>query len=348
MANARTWLHHPVVRLAQHLAFWVLSFVVFLHLFKTGAKAGKIDYIYTALFHIAIIPAVYINLKWLLPRLANYRQWPVYVISAVALILLFSWLNYSFFEKWSNYLLPDYFFISYFTLWEISLIFFIYLATASMLKLSKSWFAVNDLQRRLLETEKEKIQIELKALKAQINPHFFFNTLNGIYAMSLDKDERLSETVLRLSHLMRYFLYESKEDFVPLEKEWQVLQDYMALQQIRSDQSLQIEKRVEGGIDQQRIAPLLLITFLENAFKHGAKGNTGPSNIWLLLKIQGNNFTFQLKNNKGQVDDVEPNDYKGVGLENVQRRLQLLYSGRHQLDIQDTADYFYITLQLQL
>jgi LytS/YehU family sensor histidine kinase len=166
--------------------------------------------------------------------------------------------------------------------------------------------------------------------------------------MSLDKDERLSETVLRLSHLMRYFLYELKEDFVPLEKEWQVLQDYIALQQIRSNQSLQIEKIVEGEIDQQRIAPLLLITFLENAFKHGAKGNTGPANIWLLLKIQGNGFTFQLKNSKGQVDDVEPNNYKGVGLENVQRRLQLLYSGRHQLDIQDTADHFYITLQLQL
>jgi sensor histidine kinase YesM len=348
MANIRTWLHHPLVRFAQHLAFWVLSFGVFLHLFKTGTKAGKIDYIYTALFHITIIPAVYINLKWLLPRLANYRQWPIYVISAIALILFFSWLNYSFFQKWSNYLLPDYFFISYFTLSEISLVFFIYLATASMLKLSKSWFAVNDLQRRLLEAEKGKIQIELRALKAQINPHFFFNTLNGIYAMSLDKDERLPETVLRLSHLMRYFLYELKEDLVPFEKEWQVLQDYIALQQIRSNQLLQIEKIVEGEIDQQRIAPLLLITFLENAFKHGAKGNTGPANIWLLLKIHGNDLTFQLKNSKGQVDDVEPTNYKGVGLENVQRRLQLLYAGRHRLDIQDTVDHFNITLQLQL
>jgi sensor histidine kinase YesM len=348
MTGTHTWLNHPLFRLMQHLAFWVLSFIVFLHLFKTGVQAGKIDYIYTALFHITIIPAVYINLKWLLPRLANGKQWPLYVTGLGALVILFSWLNYSFFQQWSNYLLPDYFFISYFTLWEISLVFFIYLATTSLLKLSKSWFAVTDLQRRLLETEKEKIQIELRALKAQINPHFFFNTLNGIYAMSLDKDERLAETVLRLSHLMRYFLYESKEDFVPLEKEWQVLQDYMALQQIRSDQSLQIEKTIEGEIDQQRIASLLLITFLENAFKHGAKGNTGPANIWLLLKVHGNHFTFQLKNSKGLIDDVEPNNYKGVGLENVQRRLQLLYPGRHQLDIQDTADHFYITLQLQL
>ena len=348
MTGTRNWLNHPLTRLAQHLAFWVLSFVVFLQLFKSGNKAGKIDYIYTALFHVTIMPAVYINLKWLLPRLANYRQWPVYILCAGVLIILFSWLNYSFFQQWSNYVLPNYFFISYFTIWEISLIFFVYLAIASLLKLSKSWFAVNELQRQLLESEKEKIQIELRALKAQINPHFFFNTLNGIYAMSLDRDERLSETVLRLSHLMRYFLYESKEDLVPLEKEWQVLQDYMALQQIRSDQSLHVEKVVEGEILQQRIAPLLLITFLENAFKHGAKGNTGAAYIRLRLKVQDNRFIFQLKNSKGLVDDIEPTTYKGVGLENVQRRLQLLYPGRHQLEIQDTAGHFYITLQLQL
>lgn len=348
MTGTSTWLNHPFLRLVQHLAFWVLSFIVFVQLFKTGASAEKIDYIYTALFHVTIIPAVYINLKLYLPRLANYRQWPFYLLITVILIDLFAWLNYEFFQNWSKYILPDYFFISYYTIREISLFFLVYIIITSLLKLSKSWFAVNELQKQLLQTEKEKIQIELQALKAQINPHFFFNTLNGIYAMTLEKDDRLPGTVLRLSHLMRYFLYESKEDFVPLEKEWQVLQDYMALQQIRSDHLLQIEKKVEGDIGQQRIAPLLLITFLENAFKHGAKGNTGAAYIGLLLKVHGNDFSFQLKNNKGEVDDIEPVNYKGVGLQNVQRRLQLLYPGRHQLKIEDSADHFIITLQLQL
>src|SRR5262249_2491108 len=151
---------------------------------------------------------------------------------------------------------------------------------------SKSWFTVNDLQRQLLQSEKEKVQIELKALKAQINPHFFFNTLNGIYSMSLDKDERLPQTILQLSHLMRYFLYEVNEDIVSLEKELQILQDYIDLQKIRSANELQVIKKIEGEISKQLIAPLLLITFLENAFKHGAKGTTGPASIHLLLQVQ--------------------------------------------------------------
>ena len=108
------------------------------------------------------------------------------------------------------------------------------------MKLSKSWFVVSRLQRQLLETDKQRVQAELKALKAQINPHFFFNTLNSIYSMSLDKDERLPGTVLQLSELMRYFLYEAREDLVLLSKEIHVLNDYIALQKIRSDEKLKV------------------------------------------------------------------------------------------------------------
>jgi sensor histidine kinase YesM len=330
-------INHPVSRIVQHLAFWVLSFVVFAQLFKTGNTAEKIDYIYTALFHLFLAPAVYINLRWL-PRV---KHWPLYGAGVCVLIALFSWLNYSFFQSWSKYVLPDYFFISYFSWWEISLFFLVYIGISSLLKLSKSWFAVNELKSELVQTE-------LRALKAQVNPHFFFNTLNGIYSLALEKDERLPDMVLRLSHLMRYFLYEAKEDTVPLEKEWKVLQDYIALQQIRSDESLHVEKTVEGEIEQQRIAPLLLITFLENAFKHGAKGNIGDAYIKLLVKVQDKNFTFKVANTKGKVDEIGSGDYGGVGLQNVRRLLQLLYPGRHTLTIDDEPHEFAITLQLQL
>jgi sensor histidine kinase YesM len=346
--NKRSWLYHPLSRLTQHLVFWVLSYIVFVQLFKTGVRPEKIDYIYSALFHGTIIPAVYINLGWLLPRLANYRRWGLYVPAVIALIVLFSWLHYSFFQDWSKYILPDYFFISYFTVWEVGLFFVVYIALTSLLKLSRSWFVVNDLQRRLLQMETEKIQIELKALKSQVNPHFFFNTLNGIYSMTLDKDERLPQTILQLSHLMRYLLYESGEDLVPLEKEWQVLQDYIALQRIRSNENLQLEKAVEGEIRQQRIAPLLLISFLENAFKHGAKGNTGPVSIHLWLQVLPHSISFRVQNTRGQVDEVEYTHYKGVGLENVRRRLELLYPGKHSLLINETEHDFIVTLQLQV
>ena len=348
MINKRRWLYHPLFRLLRHLVFWVLSYLVFVQLFKTGLRPEKMDYLYAAVFHGTLVPAVYINLGWSLPRLANYRRWWLYVPAIAGLIALFSWLNYSFFQDWSKYVLPDYFFISYFTVWEVSLFFVVYLAITSLLKLSRSWFVVNDLQRRLLQMEAEQVQMELKALKAQVNPHFFFNTLNGIYSMTLDKDERLPQTILQLSHLMRYFLYESGEDLVPLEKEWQVLEDYIALQRIRSNEQLHLEKTVEGEIQQQRIAPLLLITFLENAFKHGAKGNTGAVHIRLVLQVLPQMIRFHVQNTRGEVDEAAYAHYRGVGLENVRRRLALLYPGKHSLSIRETADDFMVTLELQV
>src|SRR5262245_43999547 len=266
-------LNHPVLRIIQHLLFWVLSFFLFLNLTKSGAKPEKVDYIYTFLFQLSLMPAVYLNLELLLPKLGNRRTFLWYIILLVATIILFAWFNYNFFVIWSAKVFPDYFFISYFTFREIIFFFIIYVAITSLLKLSKSWFLVSELQKELLEKEKQKTEIELKALKAQINPHFFFNTLNSIYSMALDKDQRLPNTILQLSDLMRYFLYASRDKFIPLEKELAVLDNYIALQKIRSDTKLNIEATRSGEIDNQQIAPLLLVTFLENAFKHGAKGS---------------------------------------------------------------------------
>lgn len=342
------WFQRPLPRLAQHLAFWVLSYFVFLQLFKAGDTPEKIDYIYTALFHVTLLPPVYINLLLLFPCFANARRWPVYLLTVIVLITAFTWLNEIFFQDWSKYIFPDYFFISYFTWWEISLFYMVYLSVTCLLKLSKSWFAINELQRQLLAIEKEKMQMELKALKAQINPHFFFNTLNGIYSMSLARDERLPATILQLSQLMRYFLYESGADLVPLEKEWQMFQDYIALQKLRTASNLNVEQEVDGEIRDQKIAPVLLVTFLENAFKHGAPLSNQTSFIRTKMSVQGNDFKFTIENTKGEVDDVESGTWKGMGLENVRRRLALLYPGKHTLEIQEDNDRFFVKLHLQL
>lgn len=345
----RFWeLNHPVLRVLQHLIFWVLSFFVFLHLTKTGAKVEKVDYIYTALFQLSIIPAVYINLEFLLVRLGKGQIKLVYIFSLIILITSFAWINYSFFDQWSSNVLPDYFFISYFTWWQVVLFFSVYIIITSLLKLSKSWFMVSELQKELLEKEKQKSEVELMALKAQINPHFFFNTLNNIYSMSLDKDDRLPATILQLSELMRYFLYEAKDNFIPLEKELAVVDNYIALQRLRSGDQLLIQTKSEGEITGQTIAPLLLITFLENSFKHGAKASSGNTFIRLLINIQKNQLNFTIENNKGTVDETEPADYKGVGLENVKRQLELLYPGKHILSIKDSENRFTVQLQLNL
>lgn len=341
-------INHPVLRIIQHLAFWVLSFILFLQLFKTGSQPEKIDYIYTALFQLSLVPAVYINLEWLLPKLGKRKTILPYTIFLAIVIILFSWINYKFFAEWSSKILSDYFFISYFTFKEIVFFFTTYVIITSLLKLSKSWFWVSELQRELLEKEKQKTEVELKALKAQINPHFFFNTLNSIYSMALDKDDRLPNTVLQLSDLMRYFLYKSKDNFIPLEKELTVVNDYIALQKLRSDAQLDIETRVSGEIGDQQIAPLLLITFLENAFKHGAKGGSENTFIRLEIKVEKNKLNFVVENNKGIIDEVNTGEYNGLGLENVKRQLELLYPAKHLLNIKDQPDRFSVALQLSL
>jgi sensor histidine kinase YesM len=341
-------LNHPILRIIQHLAFWVLSFLVFLNLFKTGSKPEKVDYVYTLLFQLSLLPAVYLNLKLLLPKLGNRKRILFYLLSLIALIIFFAWINYNFFDNWSAKVFPDYFFISYFTFNEIILFFSVYIIITALLKLSKSWFLVSGLQKELLEKEKQKTEVELKALKAQINPHFFFNTLNSIYSMALDKDERLPGTVLQLSDLMRYFLYGSRDNFIPLEKDLTVVKEYIALQKLRSDAQLDIQTKISGEIRDQQIAPLLLITFLENAFKHGVKGSSGNTFIKLDIKVEKNRLNFTVENNKGIIDEVNTGDHNGLGLENVKRQLELLYPGKHLLNIKDQPDRFSVALQLSL
>ena len=341
-------LNHPLLRILQHMAFWVLSFILFLQLFKTGTQPEKVDYIYTALFQLSLMPAVYLNLKWLLPKFGKRKTILLYTILLATVVILFSWVNFKFFSAWSSKLLPDYFFISYFTFKEIIFFFTAYIIITSLLKLSKSWFFVSELQKELLEKEKQKTEVELKALKAQINPHFFFNTLNSIYSMALDKDERLPTTILQLSELMRYFLYESNDNFIPLEKELAVVNNYISLQKLRSAKQLTIEIKNSGNINRQRIAPLLLITFLENAFKHSARGSNERSFILLDISVENNKLIFSLENNKAIIDEINTNGHGGLGLENVKRQLELLYPGKHSLCIHENPNNFKVQLELNL
>ena len=336
------------MHVVQHILFAVVSFIILLNMFRTSNPPAKVDYVYTALFLATILPVIYLHLYWLLPKLGRKNLVTHYVVPLLLVATFFIWLNMQLFDHWSAKLFPGFFFISYYKWWEIALFFFAFISATSLLKLSKSWFVVSRLQRQLLETDKQRVQAELRALKAQINPHFFFNTLNSIYSLSLDKDERLPGTVLQLSELMRYFLYESREDLVLLSKEIHVLNDYIALQKIRSGENLQIKTVMEEDPGHHKIAPLLLIAFVENAFKHGAKGSTGSAFIDIKLSVAQNTVNFRVENNKGVVDEPGKDDHGGLGLDNVKRRLELIYPQRHKLLIENSNTIFSAQLQLQL
>jgi hypothetical protein len=326
----QSWLYSKSSRIIQHVLFWITITVIFLYTFKNGKEPERSDYVYTALFQLTLMPVVYLNLYLFFPRLLKPRKWAAYLCATALAVLAGSWVNFMFFQDWSAYLFPDYFFISYFSIWQVALFFCVYLALTSLLHFSKSWFLVQEIQQRLLISEKEQVQTELKALQSQINPHFFFNTLNGMYSMSLEQDKRLPDMIIQLSQLMRYMLYEVKEFKVPVEKEWEVVRHYIALQQLRADHNLQLNIAMEGDFGEQSIPPMIIIPLVENAFKHGAKGSTGSVEINIRLVLGADKINFYIDNTMGKGEELFSGN-GGLGLQNVSRRLSILYPGNYSM-----------------
>ncbi|MGZ5191540.1 MAG: histidine kinase, partial [Flavisolibacter sp.] len=207
----KLWIDTPGLRILQHLFFWMLSFYIFLNLFKIGSTPEKIDYIYTLLFHVFILPPVYINLIFLIPWLRRTNSWGRYFVLITAIVALFSWINYSFFSTWSNIILPDYFFISYLGFFQVANYFIVYIGLTSLLKLSKSWFVVSEMQNELLKVERQKskqekelLEMEAHALRAQMNPHFIYNCMNSIKSLIQDDEKQRSiEYLTTFSKLIR-------------------------------------------------------------------------------------------------------------------------------------------------
>ena len=192
--------------------------------------------------------------------------------------------------------------------------------------------------------ENEKLVSELAFLKSQINPHFLFNSLNNIYSLAYQKSEKTPEAILKLSEIMRYMLYESNENKVPLLEEIRYLKNYIELQKLRFKDKAYINFEVDEDIQDQKITPLILISFVENAFKHGvATDKENP--ITIVLNVSTNKLFFQVLNRKNTQNKDETG---GIGLQNVKRRLDLLYKGQYRLHIQDDKDIYSCELYLNL
>ena len=217
---------------------------------------------------------------------------------------------------------------------------FIIMILSVRVSIAYEWFKQHS---DLAELEKEKTTTELTLLKPQINPHFFFNTLNNLYALSITKDEQTPEVVLQLSELMRYVIYRGKEEQVSLEEEIKYIEDYVQLQQIRLHKQLdfQFHKDLSGPLPQ--VAPLLFIVLVENAFKHGIEPAEEACFLRLHLSAQEEQVTFVCENSIEQ----EISSAGGIGLENLRRRLDLLYPDQHQLEIQAAADRYKVRLILE-
>lgn len=204
-------------------------------------------------------------------------------------------------------------------------------------------------QREKKELENQTLQSELKFLKSQINPHFLFNTLNSLYALTLKKSDLAPEIVLRLSEMMRYMLYDCNEKEVKLDKEITYMENYLELEKLRHGDKIKIDVKIEGETHNDKIAPLLLIPFLENAFKHGAKDTSLPSFVRMNIEIKDHLLTMLIENSKSNLKPQATDKRSGgIGLVNVKRRMDILYPNNHTLKIEDLSNIYRINLSLNL
>jgi two-component system sensor histidine kinase AlgZ len=223
----------------------------------------------------------------------------------------------------------------------ITLLITIFIGT---LRFVKEWF---ELEAKKQEIENERLVSELNFLKAQINPHFLFNTLNNLYYLAYSKSDNTTEVIAKLSQMMRYMIHDSNYPQVPLSKEIEYMQSYISLERLRLNNQIPIQFDIEGNPDAVKIAPLILITFLENAFKHGVNGNNPAAWVKLAIQLNGKECVYTVENSKLQSAHSE-NEKSGIGLQNVKRRLELSYPGNYELNVSDLPDRYSIQLKLIL
>jgi two-component system, LytTR family, sensor kinase len=329
-----------------HILFWMASIVFFAVtlVYTRDFRIASIDLKTAISFFITVCylaVAVYINLLWLLPTFFKKRKFLLFTGLEIANILGFVLLNYftsNAFEGSHSHFINE-------AIAEVILVT-IFLVITTLLKFMRDSIALQDAEIRVKEAERQKIESELKALKSQVNPHFFFNTLNSLYSLSLDKSDIAPEMILKLSDLMRYVIYEARDSNVPLGKQLEFLKSYVYLEQQRSGAGLNVEFSVRGPYVSTPVEPLLFIAFVENAFKHGTRDPKSNPFIHILFDLEtADRIRFTMENNH---DPREEGKAEGFGLLNVRKRLDLLYPGKYLLDIRDEGGVYHVDLIIDL
>ena len=287
---------------------------------------------------------VYINLGYLIPRFLNQKNFMTYVLLLLAMVAVFTPIKVMLLYITYEEVDPREFLVM--NQHTIFLLLFTIAGGSTVIKIISDW---QRHQRDRKDLETQRMQSEIKFLKSQINPHFLFNTLNSLYALTLKKSDKAPEIVIKLSEMMRYMLYESNERRVPLQKEVNYIQNYLALEALRQSGHADIRFNVEGQITDQTIAPLIFIPFLENSFKHGLNHQISDGYVHVTMKVLDNKLLLRILNSKpAQLPQPSEKTSGGIGLANVQRRLNLLYPNQYKLDIEDSDKEHIVELSLAL
>lgn len=341
-----TFIFSSKYRVLRHIVLWLVHVIVFSFIFKNTVssslwKVFLVSSIWVPGYILYSYPVMY----WVIPQYLLKGK-NVQFTSIMLLWGLGGWFyNYLF---RSFILIPFQLYIhaeliaknpwgaaSYLTMTTM-------LGITSMIVLFKYWVKK---QQEWMRAEKEKVTAELQLLKAQLHPHFLFNTLNNIYSFSLENSPKTPELILKLSSLLSYMLYDCKVEEVLLEKEIEVMKNYIDLEKERYGNKIEISINIDGDIKDKFIAPLLLLPFLENAFKHGTSEQLEKP--WLSLDLSVKKYTMKCKIVNSKNNNVRLNE-KGIGIQNIKKRLAFLYPNKYELKMTDEEDFFVVSLLLEL
>lgn len=343
-------------RIIQHIFFWLFvisAFIIAKGSFRYGNSKDFIFLIFLGL--LVPILAAYIFNYFLIPRLYNKKRFLSFSLLFIFFVYIFSALTRVVIVYLAEPLfrdgdhakesLPE-------ILLDYSYLLDTYIPTLFLVSFSLAFVRQQKIKkatvRKNLILEKEKAEAELKFLKAQVHPHFLFNTLNSLYVLCLKKSEKAPEMVIRLSEILDYILYKGKEKLVLLEKEIRLLDNYIALEKMRfgEDLSLSFEKNIDYY--NTPISPLLLITLVENAFKHGASGIAEQRIVSISLEVKSGQLTFEVFNTRDRIETkAEMDQRKGIGLSNLQKQLSILYE-ESSIEIEALEDDYRVKMWINL
>lgn len=336
----------------QHSIFWLAYFLI--NTFRWGIYFD--DYWYSFKSNLVEFPIhlvlVYCNLYFLLPRYIPSR-WVKYIAYLFLATLIMSLVRIIFTYElvttviWRESYKPaeSIFGFNYILAVFIGELYVIGIATT--VKLIVDWVRA---QKRTIELERRNHETELSFLRSQVQPHFFFNTLNNLYSLTLDKSDKAPETVLKLSELMSYVIYKGRNKTVRLTDEVKHIQNYIDLERLRYGDKLKVAFSITGEIQNKFLPPLILMPFIENSFKHGIHYRRGKIPIAIDIEVSENSLHFRTFNPKGtsKKNNFDRKEASGIGIQNTRRRLELLYGNNFQQEVKENDDSYALSLKIML
>lgn len=342
-------------RLFSHLVFWIAAYLFFVVFYGRSSRDYQTTIIFVSFLFPLAISTTYLLIYYLIPKFLLQQRKALFFLLLAYLIIVTGWLSelisLFIFTIIAEYRVESTAPITFDSISLIIGLYFVNLVAVAIKQVKRAFLMQQentDLEQKRLETGLKLKEAELKLLRAQIHPHFLFNTLNNLYGLTLEKSDLAPDLVLRLSDLLDYMLYRCNQPKVGLKNELEHLHNYIQIEQLRYGPKLKHDFQQTGNPEPLEIAPMLLLPFVENAFKHGTSKQVDDPFVKIDVQIQDKKLKFRIENSKTNQAANEENYTQGIGLKNVRKRLELLYPENHRLQISSGETTFTVEFEISL